>query len=120
MDKETKEVVKRIAQIQLEALNHIKSNMEFTDHNLLMKLLQVSEDDLVISLENHIQLYKDMVDMPQIIKTLNEYQLYICSHILWKMEEEWITDYSQGVLGTWAIITSYTNRFHPELTLLKF
>ena len=35
------------------------------------------------------------------------------------MEEEWITDNSQGVLGAWAIIQKYTNVLHPELTLLK-
>ncbi len=37
-----------------------------------------------------------MIEYPQLIKTLTEYQLYVCSHILWKMEEEWITDNSQG------------------------
>ena len=104
MDAETKTVIKNIAQIQVEALTHISKNLEDTDHYLLKKLLQ---------------LYSDMIEYPQLIKTLTEYQLYVCSHILWKMEEEWITDNSQGVLGAWAIIQKYTNVLHPELTLLK-
>ena len=109
MDAETKTVIKNIAQIQVEALTHISKNLEDTDHYLLKRGV----------LDNMIKLYSDMIEYPQLIKTLTEYQLYVCSHILWKMEEEWITDNSQGVLGAWAIIQKYTNVLHPELTLLK-
>lgn len=119
MDAETKTVIKNIAQIQVEALTHISNNLEDTDHDLLKKLLQIKDEETKEVLDNMIKLYKDMEEYPQLIKTLTEYQLFICSHILWKMEEEWITDNSQGVLGAWAIIQKYTNVLHPELTLLK-
>ena len=98
---------------------HISKNLEDTDHYLLKKLLQIEEGEIRGVLDNMIKLYSDMIEYPQLIKTLTEYQLYVCSHILWKMEEEWITDNSQGVLGAWAIIQKYTNVLHPELTLLK-
>ena len=48
----------------------------------------------------------------------SEYQLYICSHILFKMEDEWIHDLSQGVYGAWELLHKETNKFHPELTLI--
>ena len=113
MDAETKTVIKNIAQIQVEALTHISKNLEDTDHYLLKKLLQIEEGEIRGVLDNMIKLYSDMIEYPQLIKTLTEYQLYVCSHILWK------TDNSQGVLGAWAIIQKYTNVLHPELTLLK-
>lgn len=119
MEAETKTVIKNIAQIQVEALTHISKNLEDTDHYLLKKLLQIEEGEIRGVLDNMIKLYSNMIEYPQLIKTLTEYQLYVCSHILWKMEEEWITDNSQGVLGAWAIIQKYTNVLHPELTLLK-
>lgn len=119
MDAETKTVIKNIAQIQVEALTHISKNLEDTDHYLLKKLLQIEEGEIRGVLDNMIKLYSDMIEYPQLIKTLTKYQLYVCSHILWKMEEEWITDTSQGVLGAWAIIQKYTTVLHPELTLLK-
>ena len=120
MDAETKKVIKNIAQIQVEALTHISNNLEDTDYYLLKKLLQIKDEETKEVLDNMIKLYKDMEEYPQLIKTLTEYQLFICSHILWKMEEEWITDNSQGVLGAWAIIQKANLKFHPELTLLKF
>ena len=104
MDAETKEVVKNIAQIQIEALTNIKNNITTTEPDLLRKLLQIN--------------YEEIYEMPQLIKTLNEYQLYICSHILFKMEDEWIHDLSQGVYGAWELLHRETNKFHPELTLI--
>ena len=119
MDAETKTVIKNIAQIQVEALTYISKNLEDTDHYLLKKLLQIEEGEIRGVLDNMIKLYSDMIEYPQLIKTLTEYQLYVCSHILFRMEDEWVHTNSQGVLGTWAIIQKYTNVLHPELTLLK-
>ena len=118
MDLETKEVVKNIAQIQIEALTNILNNLDNTEPDLLRKLLQITDDDIRESLIAHIQIYEEIYEMPQLIKTLNEYQLYICSHILFKMEDEWIHDLSQGVYGAWELLHRETNKFHPELTLI--
>ena len=105
MDAETKEVVKNIAQIQIEALTNIKNNITTTE-------------EMLDSVNHHIQIYEEIYEMPQLIKTLNEYQLYICSHILFKMEDEWIHNLSQGVYGAWELLHRETNKFHPELTLI--
>jgi uncharacterized membrane protein YgaE (UPF0421/DUF939 family) len=118
MDLETKEVVKNIAQIQIEALTNILNNLDNTEPDLLRKLLQITDDDIRESLIAHIQVYKEILEMPQLIKTLPEYQLFVCSHILFRMEDEWISDNSQGVYGTWALLQTETKKFHPELTLI--
>ena len=113
MDAETKTVIKNIAQIQVEALTHISKNLEDTDHYLLKKLLQIEEGEIRRVLDNMIKLYSDMIEYPQLIKTLTEYQLYVCSHILWKMEEEFSRSF--GSMGNhskiYQRITSGVNTF---------
>lgn len=118
MDAETKEVVKNIAQIQIEALTNIKNNITTTEPDLLRKLLQINDEEMLDSVNHHIQIYEEILEMPQLIKTLPEYQLFVCSHILFRMEDEWIPDNSQGVYGTWALLQTETKKFHPELTLI--
>ena len=139
MDKETEKVIKDIAEIQIESLNRIIQNEDKPNsalaQELILKLLEISEDAIPDDVplnklqgvfkylvheetQKRIDMYKQMLEMPTIIRTLNEYQLYLCSHILWKMEDTWIMDNQQGVLGAWAEIQSCVNKFHPELTLI--
>ena len=139
MDKETEKVIRNIAEIQIESLNRIIQNEDKPNsalaQELILRLLEISEDaipddvplnKLQVVFKNlvheetqkRIDLYKQMLEIPSIIRTLNEYQLYICSHILWKMEDTWIIDNQQGVLGAWAELQSCVNKFHPELTLI--
>lgn len=139
MDKETEKVIKNIAEIQIEALGRIIKNEKNPNSSLstelVLKLLEVGEENIPDDIpdselrnlfhelieeetQKKIDLYKQLIEIPTSIRTLNEYQLYICSHILWKMEDEWITDNQQGVLGAWAEIQSCTRKFHQELTLI--
>lgn len=124
MDKETKDIVRLIAGIQVDALSNLKQEVidenPFPDKEMLFKLLNIQDGDILDALNNRINIYTEMVETPQLIGILDEYQLYICSHILFKMEDEWINDNSQGVINTWSLLRKYTSKFHPELTLLKF
>ena len=56
MDLETKEVVKNIAQIQIEALTNIKNNITTTEPDLLRKLLQINNEEMLDSVNHHIQI----------------------------------------------------------------
>lgn len=139
MDKETEKVIKNIAEIQIESLNRILQNEDKPNsalaQELILRLLEISEyaipDDVPLNklqvvfknlvheeTQKRIDLYKQILEIPSIIRTLNEYQLYLCSHILWKMEDTWIMDNQQGVLGAWAELQICINKFHPELTLI--
>lgn len=130
MDKETKDIVKLIAGIQIESLNSIKEDVKNGNdiaQDLIKKLLQIEydeiifeDDEIIRALDEHIELYVEMENTPQLINMLSEYQMLVCSHILFRMEDEWVHTNSQGVLGTWAIFQRANLKFHPELTLLKF
>ena len=123
MDKETKDIIKLIAGIQIESLNSLKEDVSKGNNianDLIKKLLQNDNDEITMALDDHIQLYVDIEQTHQLIQTISEYQMLVCSHILFRMEDEWVHTNSQGVLGTWAIFQRANLKFHPELTLLKF
>ena len=106
MDKETKEIIRRIASIQMDALANIIESPEENDHELLLliKLLQVKPEEIVQAAESVFQFYKEVSETPDLIKMANEYQVLVCHHILFQMEDEWIIDNSQGVFGAWTFL----------------
>ena len=85
MDKETKDIVKLIAGIQIESLNSIKEDVKNGNdiaQDLIKKLLQIEDDEIIRALDEHIELYVEMENTPQLINMLSEYQMLVCSHIL--------------------------------------
>ena len=118
MDQPTKEVIGDIARIQMEALSTIINDPEQVNYSVLRKYLQIEEGDIVEAAKHLYNVYHAMIFKPQLIHLLNEYQLYICSHILFRMEDEWLQDNPSGVAGTWAIIMTDSEKFHPELNLV--
>lgn len=124
MDLETKEIIRNIASIQVEALTNISNNIYEVSQDLISTLLNVpyeyAEDEAFLKeeIQHRIDMYKQILEYPSLIRALNEYQLYICSHILFQMEDEWMIDNSQGVMGAWALLIREVDKFHPELTLL--
>ena len=119
MEQSTAKIIKMIANIQIEALKKLKTNQiqEFTEDELC-KLLQVKSEEITGAIDNHIQMYEDMEQSPDMIKLLNEYQISLCSYILWRMESEWVTSNQEGVIGAWAIITEAQRKFHPEYRII--
>lgn len=126
MDKETKDIIQRIATIQVEALTNILNNFDNlnqSEYDMLKDLLCIipeSREEILETIQNRIRGYQDIIRYPNLIKAIDEQQLYICSHILFQMEEEWLLDNSQGVYGAWAILFKESYKFHPELTLIWY
>lgn len=118
MDAETRKIFINIASIQLEAIESIQSDHD-VDLDLARTFLQVSDNEWETQIEHHLSIYKQMQEIPTIIRCLNEYQLLVCSHILFKMEDEWSIDNSQGVFGAWQEIHKAMLKFHPEFTLSR-
>lgn len=139
MDKETSQIIKNIAEIQIEALKRIIDKEDEPNaslsQELLMELLNIDISQLEEGtpynkmnqklktlihrkVDMRIDAYKQMIDIPTAIYCLDEYQLLLCSHILWKMEEVWILDNPQGVNGAWLEINRAISKFHPEYTLI--
>lgn len=118
MDVETRRIMTQIASIQLEAIESIQKDHD-VDLDLARAYLQVTDDEWEEQIKHHIDLYKQMQEIPTTIRCLTEYQLLVCSHILYKMEEDWMIDNSQGVFGAWAEIHRAMMKFHPEFTLSR-
>lgn len=139
MDKETSQVIKNIAEIQIEALQRIIDNEDKPNaslsQELIVDLLNIDISQLEEGtpynkmnqklktlihrkVDMRIDAYKQMIEIPTAIYCLDEYQLLLCSHILWKMEEVWILENSQGVNGAWLEINRAISKFHPEYTLI--
>lgn len=67
MDKETKDIVKLIASIQIESLNSIKEDVKNGNdiaQDLIKKLLQIEDDEIIRALDEHIELYVEMENTP--------------------------------------------------------
>ena len=139
MDKETSQIIKNIAEIQIEALQRIIDNEDKPNASLSQELIIYLLNIDISQLEEgtpynkmnqklktlihrkvdmRIDAYKQMIEIPTAIYCLDEYQLLLCSHILWKMEEVWILDNPQGVNGAWLEINRAISKFHPEYTLI--
>lgn len=139
MDKETSQIIKNIAEIQIEALQRIIDNENKPNaslsQELIIDLLNIDVSQLEEGtpynkmnqklktlihrkVDMRIDAYKQMIEIPTAIYCLDEYQLLLCSHILWKMEEVWILENSQGINGAWLEINRAISKFHPEYTLI--
>ena len=139
MDKETSQIIKNIAEIQIEALQRIIDNEDKPNaslsQELIIDLLNIDISQLEEGtpynkmnqklktlihrkVDMRIDAYKQMIEIPTAIYCLDEYQLLLCSHILWKMEEVWILENSQGVNGAWLEINRAISKFHPEYKLM--
>lgn len=118
MDRPTKKIIAMIASIQVEAILSIKEDQD-VDLEMAKLYLQIKDDELSDSIRQHLEVYKQMEEIPSIIRTLNEYQLLVCSHILFRMESTWILDNSEGVMGAWEEIHSCMDKFHPEFSLSR-
>ena len=139
MDKETSQIIKNIAEIQIEALKRIIDKEDEPNaslsQELIIDLLNIDISQLEEGtpynkmnqklktlihrkVDMRIDAYKQMIEIPTAIYCLDEYQLLLCSHILWKMEEVWILDNPQGVNGAWLEINRAISKFHPEYTLI--
>lgn len=117
MNNNLKQVVQNIAEIQIAALQRIyqdPSNLEF------VKDLFSEEKNLFRDLvKAKIRYWEDVMVEPTLIKNLSQYQLGICTHILYVMEDEWLRDNPEGVIDCWELFDSLYTSTHPEIKLLN-
>lgn len=117
IEPEAKQVLDMVCDIQLDALESIKdcSNKE---QKLAAKLIQSNLSDWNAQLFRLKATYKNIKRIPQSITLLDEYQLLVCSHILFRMEQVWMVEYSYGISILWSIIHECMEKFHPEYKLI--
>ena len=111
--------IQQVAQIQIEALASIIKNPNSVDRFNLCKLLQIQDDEIVSAANRLLDIFTNILhNNPECIKLLNDYQLMVCSHILFQIEDEIILDDPGSVAEAWSLIMEAQRKFHPELKLV--
>lgn len=109
-------IIKKIANIQLEALSIIKHNpddMLLMDHPL-KDFMSVYIEEMRSNLDEKISLYNDILKDPFNIASLSPFQLDICAYILFRMEPEWLLEDPVGVVEVWNKLAYLINSNNPE------
>ena len=117
IEPEAKQVLDMVCDIQLDALESIKDYPN-KEQKLAAKLIQSNLSDWDAQLGKLMATYQNIKSIPQAITLLDEYQLLVCSHILFRMEQVWMVEYSYGISILWSIIHECMEKFHPEYKLI--
>lgn len=117
IEPEAKQVLDMICDIQLDALESIKDYPN-KEQKLAAKLIQSNLSDWNAQLGRLKAMYQNIKSIPQAITLLDEYQLLVCSHILFRMEQVWMVEYSYGISSLWLVIHECMEKFHPEYKLI--
>lgn len=118
IEPEAKQVLDMVCDIQLDALESIKDYTN-KEQKLAAKLIQSNLSDWNDQLGRIKATYKNIKSIPQAITLLDEYQLLVCSHILFRMEQVWRVEYSYGISSLWSVIHECMEKFHPEYKLIQ-
>lgn len=114
ISEEAQEIIAAIAGIQMNALESIIHNTSSNEYNNFLKLLQIPDKDIYSAAKDLHNFYQRVQERPILITMANEYQVLVCHHILWVMEDEWINNNPKGVADTWRIFAEIIDGFHPE------
>ena len=115
---EAKQVLDMVCDIQLSAIEYIKDYPN-ESRELAAKLIQEQESDWNAQIGRLTAMYQNIKSIPQTITLLDEYQLLVCSHILFRMETVWMVEYSYGISSLWSVIHECMEKFHPEYKLIS-
>lgn len=115
---EAKQVLDMVCDIQLSAIEYIKDYPN-ESRELAAKLIQEQESDWNAQIGRLKAMYQNIKSIPQAITLLDEYQLLVCSHILFRMETVWMVEYSYGISSLWSVIHECMEKFHPEYKLIS-
>ena len=100
IEPEAKQVLDMVCDIQLSAIESIKDYPN-KSRELAAKLIQEQESDWDAQIGRLTAMYQNIKSIPQAITLLDEYQLLVCSHILFRMEAVWMVEYSYGISSQW-------------------
>lgn len=120
MKKELKEIIKELAQIQIEAYQKLKADPASVDQYQLNQLIEFNDQDVIEVLESRIRYWELIKKLPNAIQGISSYQLGVCTHILFTMEETWVEINVDGVIALWDLFDELYKKHHPEINLLWY
>ena len=103
MDRSTEQIIKQIAEIQLEAIQIAKKEhlTGIQLKSLFGKSITKNVDKVIDDLTT---MYNQVRGFPEAIRLLPGYQLSLCSKILTENQETWSLDNSEGVYGAFELL----------------
>lgn len=111
----------KIAEIQLDALHNIQAHKEELDDNFIIRYIENSYNDINLGISKLEDIYTQISQArcpDLLINLLSEYQIGICIHILFRMEDIWMNEFSQrDVMAAWDTLLKSQAKFHPEYIL---
>lgn len=124
------EIIVMISDIQIKALRSISLNRD--DNEMPLDILRhikplfsydsSTGESLVKQRDKLIDYYSFVItsDYPEkTLKLISEDQVDICIHILYEMEDTWVSKFGQDVVfKTWELLFSIKNSFHKEWNYL--
>lgn len=113
-----KKILWAIAEIQKKALKGLTEDSSKVEDYLIFRYIECGSDNILETVNRLHNLYNQISlsrDPQYYISMLSEYQLGICIHILFRMEEQWIQQYSQSEINSaWQTLFRAQEKFHPE------
>ena len=103
MGKSTGQVIRQIAEIQLEAIR-IAKDKHLTGAQLDCLFGHSITKDVNMAISRLNELYSQVVDYPESISLLPCYQLSLCSAVLAENSETWSIANSEGVYGAFELL----------------
>lgn len=118
MKKELKTLIQELADIQITSFEKLKAVPNSVDQYQLNELIEFNNNDILEVLDRRIRYWQFIKEMPEAITEIPEYQLGICVHILFVMEETWVQTNVDGVIAMWDLFDEMYKKFHPEIKLI--
>lgn len=113
-----RKVLLAIAEIQVKALCNLYDHRNEVDKNLIFKYVESVSENYGRSINRVLDIYQQFFTSrfsEQYVELLSEYQLGVCIHILYRMEDQWIKKYTQREINAaWDILLKAQQKFHPE------
>ena len=103
MDRSTEQIIKQIAEIQLEAIQIAKKE-HLTGIQLKSLFGKSITKDVDKVIDDLTTMYNQVRGFPEAIRLLPGYQLSLCSKVLTKNKETWSLDNSEGVYGAFELL----------------
>ena len=112
------DIIKKIAKIQLDSWNRILKKKAFSKSELF--LLNQFDNGLLDAenlASNKIKVYEGLMKYPNHIGLVDNDELSIIMHILFRMESEWILINQSGVYKLWSKLFEIQENRQPKVKL---
>ena len=111
---EAKQILGLIINIQLGSYTRILNGGLDQDDWFLLQF-QATREDVKTLVRERISLYSDLKSEPQFISLIDDIEIMVMRHILFRMEDLWMKFNSQGVSDLWKIFFHIAEQRIPRV-----